>query len=213
MQKELLRGLSGFNMKVLVLGIIPSPLTPILKDTGCEAIEWENPITIRFIREQNISFAVSYRYRHIVKEQIIEYFKGNIINLHISLLPWNRGADPNLWSFLENTPKGVSIHYMDEGVDTGDIITQREFVFDIENETLATTYSKLNYGIIELFRKAWPDIISGKIQRQKQTGSGSEHKLKDKKKYEHLLIDNNWDTPVRDLIGKALTGPEKSDGK
>ena len=191
-------------MKVLVLGMKPSPLTPILKESGCEVIEWEDLIDTRFLRENKIEFAVSYRYRHIVKKQVIEYLNGNIINLHVSLLPWNRGADPNLWSFLENTPKGVTIHYMDKGIDTGDIITQREFIFNIEAETLATTYSKLNDGLVELFRETWPAILSGKTRRWRQTGSGSRHKLEDKKRYEHLLKGKSWDTPVKDLIGMAL---------
>jgi len=34
-------------------------------------------------------------------------------------------ADPNVWSFIEKTPKGVSIHYLDAGIDTGDIIAQK----------------------------------------------------------------------------------------
>ncbi|MCL0081308.1 hypothetical protein M1N64_03665 [Peptococcaceae bacterium] len=50
----------------------------------------------------------------------MDKFQGRAINLHISFLPWNRGADPNFWSFIENAPVGVSIHYLDEGIDTGD---------------------------------------------------------------------------------------------
>ena len=52
------------------------------------------------------------------------------------------GQDPNLWSFIEDTPKGVTIHEIDEGIDTGDIIFQKEIVLN-SNETLASSYEKL----------------------------------------------------------------------
>ena len=123
-------------MKVLSLGIKPSPLKSILEKNNCKVIERTDPIDLEFFNSSKVDFAVSYRFRHIVRKPIIEHLRGNIINLHISLLPWNRGADPNLWSFLENTPKGITIHYIDDGIDTGDIIAQKELFFDENKETI-----------------------------------------------------------------------------
>eukprot|EP00392_Amoebophrya_sp_AT5.2_P019205 g19951.t1 len=62
-------------------------------------------------------YCVSYGYRHIIRTPVIEgmFDRKRIINLHISYLPYNRGADPNLWSILERTPPGVTIHHIDEG--------------------------------------------------------------------------------------------------
>lgn len=190
-------------MKVLVLGVIPSPVSPILKEHGCDTIEYQTRVGVDLLRENSIDFAVSYRYRHLIRKSIIEYLKGNVINLHISLLPWNRGADPNLWSFLEDTPKGVTIHYVDEGLDTGDIIVQKEVFFDYSDENLATTYQKLNEEILELFKSEWPLISTGKAPRQKQPMGGSFHSSKDKKRFEYLLADKGWDTPVIKLVGRA----------
>jgi len=65
------------------------------------------------------------------------------INLHPSLLPWNRGAHSNFWSFLEDTPKGVTIHIIDEGIDTGDILLQKKIKFDQSKETLRSSYGRL----------------------------------------------------------------------
>jgi len=191
-------------MNVLILGIVPSPLSPILKENGCFTIETDTKIEINYLYMNSIDFIISYRYRYIIKKPIIEYVRENIINLHISLLPWNRGADPNLWSFLENTPKGCTIHYLDEGVDTGDIIAQKKIVFESESETLATTYKKLNDELVKLFRKEWPHIMHGDIKRIKQAQGGSFHRLKDKIKYEYLLDKKGWDTEVKGLKGKAL---------
>lgn len=66
------------------------------------------------------------------------------INLHISYLPYNREAHLNLWSFVDNTPKGVSIHKVNEGIDKGGIIVRKKIHFKMtENLTFKNTYSKL----------------------------------------------------------------------
>ena len=191
-------------MNVLVLGIIPSPLIPILELAGCRVTECADPIDVEYLRALSVDIAVSYRYRHIIRKPVIEYLQGMIINLHISFLPWNRGADPNLWSFLEATPKGVTIHYIDDGIDTGDIIAQKEVAIDTPGETLATTYRTLNADILELFKRQWPLIMKGEASRQVQPPGGSIHRVRDKKRFEHLLTANGWDTPVEKIMGQAL---------
>ena len=199
-------------MNVLNLGIIPSPLTPIIAASGCRVIEYCDEIDLFFLKNNSVDYIVSYRYRHIIRNKIIRYFPRKIINLHISLLPWNRGADPNLWSFLEDTPKGISIHYIDEGIDTGDIIFQKEIFFDEENDTLATSYAKLNTEIIDLFKIQWSFIKNGKAQSFKQSKGGSFHLSSDKNKLEHLLAEHHYDTRIKKLIGKAnnsKTGSKK----
>jgi len=190
-------------MNVLVLGVTPSPVSLILKELGYSVVERDALVDVHFLKRNSIDFAVSYRYRHLIRKPIIEYLKGHIINLHISLLPWNRGADPNLWSFLEDTPKGVTIHVVDEGLDTGDIIAQKEIFFENSVETLATTYMKLNEEILELFKREWPSITKGNAARREQLGRGSSHSLKDRKRFEYLLAEKGWDTPVSTLLGKA----------
>ncbi len=86
-------------MTVIVHGKIRSSLTPIIKKSGCEVVESTSPINVDFLRRNAIDFIVIYGYRNIIKKPIIDQLKGRIVNLHISLLPWNRGADPNIWSF------------------------------------------------------------------------------------------------------------------
>lgn len=191
-------------MNILVLGPTSSPLSAIISENGGSVIECAEPVDLDFLKSNDIEIAVSYRYRHMIKRPVIRFLRGQIINLHISLLPWNRGADPNLWSFLEDTPKGITIHHVDEGIDTGDIIAQKEIRFDLGSETLATSYRKLNGSIIDLFREIWPKLLSGKCRCRSQLATGSIHYIKDKKRFEYLLREKGWDTPVHELIGKAL---------
>lgn len=138
-----------------------------------------NKITLEMVKSMEPSFLVSFNYRHIVPEEVLEYMKGKVVNLHTSYLPYNRGSSPNFFSFLDNTPKGVTIHLMDAGLDTGDILCQRELVFDEGKETFASTYERLLCEIKALFRENWQEIKAGTIVPQKQMGEGTCHRMKE----------------------------------
>ena len=185
-------------MKILFLGYLDSPLIKFLQETGAEVLVTNEKITIDFLSSHKPDFLISYGYRYIIKQEILDYFlPSKAINLHISYLPWNRGSDPNLWSFIENTPKGVTIHYLDAGIDTGDIILQQEVQMQ-ENDTLSTSYNRLHETIMALFKNNWDDIKSGRIQAKPQNGKGTLHKSKDK---ENIMksLENGFDTCVAKL--------------
>lgn len=116
--------------------------------------------------------AVSYSYRHIIKADVLAL--GRFVNLHISMLPWNRGADPNAWSILDNTPKGVTIHLIDAGLDTGPALFQQSIGFD-DNDTLGGTYAKLQALIQSLFMANWPTIRDNTAVPVPYLGKGSYH--------------------------------------
>jgi methionyl-tRNA formyltransferase len=155
------------------------------------------------IREWRPDSIISYGYRHIIKKDVLSILERPIINLHISYLPWNRGADPNFWSLLENTPRGVTIHYIDEGIDTGDIIAQEEVVF-APDDTLATSYRKLQETVQDLFKAHCQSILNGTVPCVPQKEDGSFHRSKDKEAYAHLLI-KGWDTPIAILESYVIT--------
>jgi len=148
-------------------------------------------------------FVVSFGYRFILPASIVARFPKKIINLHISYLPWNRGADPNLWSFLEVTPSGVSIHQIDDGVDTGPILCQQKTRHDVDKDTLQSSYHRLILHMEDLFVSHWARIRKAEISPCEQMEKGSYHKKTDKNPYLHLL-EHGWNTPVKNLIGKAL---------
>ncbi len=189
-------------MKVILLGSYRAEIVNTLISCGDKCTNIEDKITLESEIIQGVDFLVSYGYRHILKKDILDKFPNRAINIHISLLPWNRGADPNLWSFLENTPKGVTIHYIDYGIDTGDILAQQEVYFSGE-ETLRTSYNKLSRVAEKLFEKYWIDIREGRIQPKTQPIGGSYHRSQEKSKYEKLLTQG-WDTPVNKLMGQVL---------
>ena len=74
----------------------------------------------------------------------------------MSYLPFNRGAHSNFWSFIENTPAGVSIHKIDKGIDTGNIIFRKKINFDINLDKFSSFKKTYNYLFLEaeqLFKK------------------------------------------------------------
>ena len=186
-------------MNILLLGEKSKLIYDKIIALGYNANIISDKITYEMV--QNYDFIISFGYRHIIKEDVINKFINKIINLHISYLPYNKGADPNLWSYLENSPKGVTIHYIDKGLDTGDILVQKIVQDNIETDTLKTSYDRLINEIVILFNDNIDDILNGKIKGKKQKGNGSLHYLKDKEKYLYLYEKNGYNTKVKDLIG------------
>ena len=188
-------------MKILLLGPEHPRLEEYLAESGDEVVRCEKRLTRSSIELKNVDFVVSYGYRYILKDSVLKRFPNRAVNLHISYLPFNRGADPNLWSWLEDTPKGVSIHYLDAGVDTGGVLAQRQMHVGTD-ETLRTSYEKLTEAIEDLFVEIWPGVKAGEQQAEEQPLGGSYHRLADKEPFVRLLR-NGWDTPVAELVGKA----------
>ena len=145
----------------------------------------------------DIDFIISYNYSHIIRQDVISLFPHKIINLHTSLLPWNKGASPNMWSFIEGTPSGVTIHEIDAGIDTGDILLQREIVFDFTNETLKSSYDRSHDVMRELFCSNWDKIKNGLIPPKPQ--SGTMHYVKDSSSFNDIA---NYNDTINEFIHK-----------
>jgi len=126
---------------------------------------------------------ISFGYRHVIDKKIIKNLKTPIINLHISYLPYNRGAHPNFWSFVDNTPSGVSINEIDGKIDTGRIIDQKIIDFELfknrKKLTFAETYKRLSNEIESLFLGNINKILNNNFLSYKQIGKGSYHKAED----------------------------------
>ena len=124
-------------------------------------------------------FVVSYGYGHILKPNVIDKLACPIFNLHISYLPYNRGAHPNFWSFFDNTPAGVTVHLIDDGVDTGPIVCQRYVNFKKEDDTFLKTYKTLIEEMEKLFLDCVDSILADKWTAKKQRGVGTHHYVRD----------------------------------
>lgn len=186
-------------MRILYVGDGDSRIVPFLRSLGEDVV-----VTAEKLEESEavgFDFLVSYRYRHILKKNILALFPGRAINIHNGYLPWNKGADANLWSHIEGTPKGVTVHLIDEGIDTGDILVQKVVHFT-DADTLATSWSKLWDEAQNVFIDNWEKIRSGEIVPQKQEGEGTFHYAKEK---ERVYLKNGWDTLISELSSSEMS--------
>ncbi len=184
---------------VLFLGRADSPVLAHLREhEDVTFLGPSEPVT----PAHQARLAVSHGYRLILRRDMLDRIPT--VNLHIAYLPYNRGADPTLWSVLDDTPAGVTIHHMDEGVDTGDLIARRRVDFDDATDTLATAYAQLAEAMAELFREQWPAISAGTAAREPQPPGGTVHRIADRAAVEHLLA-RGWDTPLAALRGLSAS--------
>jgi len=126
--------------------------------------------------------------------------------LHISYLPFNRGAHPNFWSHYEGTPSGVTIHLIDEGIDTGPILFQKYISFSSEEKTFNDRYRRLKFEIEELFIENFENLLTNKWILNKQVGKGTYHKSTDLPK--DFL---GWDSIIDDEIRRLKSKNPKKD--
>lgn len=183
-------------MRILTLGSTSQSLHYMLNSH--EILHVEEPITLALVESFNPDLVISFGYRHIVRPNILERLRNKVLNLHISYLPWNRGADPNFWSWLENTPKGVTIHLMDAGLDTGAILFQKKVQFN-DSETLASSYEILQSEIVDLFANNLDHILNLDFDpKPQEIQAGSHHKSADKEHYFEAL-PNGWQTKCSDI--------------
>lgn len=196
-------------MKVLLLSPYPEMLHPALDAAGDDAYDFK---CIEWLGDWD--WVICFGYNNIIKEPFLAAYKNRIINIHISFLPWNRGADPNFWSWFDNTPKGVTVHRIDAGIDTGNILVQQEVTRWRKGETLSSSWHALMVHAKKLFEDNWINIRRDGLPTRKANGNGSYHRSADKTQW-FRRFPLGWDTPVKDIIklGKAhrATEVEKKD--
>jgi methionyl-tRNA formyltransferase len=108
----------------------------------------------------DMSFGVSALFGHLLPHYFLNECKLRIVNLHPSLLPAGRGADPVAWAIIENSKQGVTIHNIDNGIDTGDILYQEELLTTF-NQSSGEVYELALEALARLFvvfLAEWPQI-------------------------------------------------------
>ena len=154
--------------------IIYSPVKQFGLDNDIEVIQpkrMKDEEVIDKIKEINPDLIVVVAYGKILPKEIIDIPKYGIINVHSSLLPKYRGASP-IHSAILNGDKesGVSIMYIEEGLDSGDVIL-KETCEITEDDTLGTLHDRLKeLGAIGL-EKALKLIEAGEVKAEKQDDS------------------------------------------
>lgn len=147
--------------------------------------------TVRRIAELNADLAVSILFDYILRPAFLSVFPQGGINVHPALLPYNRGQYPNVWSIVDGTPAGVTLHRMDSAVDAGDILAQRE-VPVTSSDTGETLYRRLEGASLTLFQEAWPLLCAGALKPRPQSGAGTCHRTRDVETIDELDLSREY---------------------
>lgn len=171
-----------------------------------------------FIKDQDIDFEndsfnlstykiiFSLHCRKIFPKWIIENVK--CINIHPGYNPYNRGMFPHVWSIINGLPAGATIHEMDEGIDTGPIISQRE-VPVTPHDTSETLYNRVLEAELSLLTLNLGDILTGNYTTKKPE-KGNYNSLADFKRL--CEIDPSEHSKTINLL-RALTHGEYKNAK
>lgn len=132
-----------------------------------------DPAFLEELRDISPDIIFSVQCRRILRKELIDLPGHGAINLHLSLLPRYRGCYPVAWAIINGERKaGVTLHYIDEGIDTGDIIAQKEV--DVrERESARELFDRLGAAGLELFREQFSAMISLENKRVPQDDSKS----------------------------------------
>ena len=162
---------------------------------------------LQAIKNIQPDYVVSCGYRHIVPEDILDVPIEGCLNLHPAYLPYNRGANPNVWSIVEGTPAGVTLHWMDTDLDAGDIVARKKVETEF-SDSGKELYKRLEDTQVRLFQETWPEIVDGEIDEiEQEEDAGTYHRTKD---FEDLCqLDPNEEVRVKDFLDRlrALTFP------
>lgn len=134
-------------------------------------IEWDNlkaPMFIDYIKSLNVDVAVVSSFNYKIPKELLEATKAGFINIHPSLLPKYRGGNPYSTVIMSGEKEtGVTLHFMDEGFDTGDIILQKT-VQIAPLETMGTLFNRLNFLGMQMLVAVLAQFENGDLPRQKQ---------------------------------------------
>lgn len=126
-----------------------------------------DPEFVDELKRLKIDIVVLGWWPEIVKERAIRSVGFGWINLHPSLLPYGRGKHGYYWAVVEGTPFGVSIHLVDEGIDSGPILVQRRLPVEF-TDTGESLYRKSADAVVQLFKESYDDIANFRLPPMQQ---------------------------------------------
>ena len=131
------------------------------------------PIKIRRdyeeLKKLDIDLIVTCAYGQIIPKEVLDLPKKGCVNVHASILPKYRGSAPIQWAIMNGDKKtGVTIMYMDEGMDTGDIIKIAEIPI-LDTDNVGTMHDKLSILGRDTLESVLNNLLNGIVIGIKQT--------------------------------------------
>lgn len=165
----------------------------------------KDPVFIEKIKNLNLDYLICVHFPYIIPEAILNSVRLGVLNLHPAYLPYNRGWHTPTWAIMDDTPYGATLHFMDKSLDTGDIVHQKELKIS-PGDTADSLYQKVLQLEVQVFKEAWPMIISETIASKSQKNiKGTCHVKQDIKSIQRMNLDDHVQTGQLLKILRALT--------
>ena len=130
-----------------------------------------DPAFVAAMAKLQPDFLFSCYYRHMLKKPLLDLPRLGALNLHGSLLPRYRGRCPVNWVLVHGeTETGVTLHYMEEKPDKGDIVAQKRVPITPE-DTALTLFARMTAAAGELMREIYPSLRAGQAPKIPQDQS------------------------------------------
>ena len=167
-----------------------------------QPVKIKTPEAVEVLKGYEADLFVVAAFGQILSKEILDMPKYGCVNIHASLLPKYRGAAPIQWAILDGEKEtGVTIMQMNEGLDTGDMLTK--VVVPIEDtDTGESLFDKLAKAGAELMVETIPEIEAGTLQPQPQDDTMSTYAKMIKK--EMGLIDWNKEAVVLERLVRGM---------
>ncbi|WP_152392317.1 methionyl-tRNA formyltransferase [Paenibacillus guangzhouensis] len=154
--------------------LTPTPVKEVAVEKGIpvlQPLKLRSPDSVEELAKLQPDLIVTAAYGQILPKAVLDLPRLGCINVHGSLLPEYRGGAPIQRSIMNGeTVTGVTIMYMAEGLDTGDMISRVEVPITDE-DTAGTMFEKLSVAGANLLRETLPELIAGRIEAMKQDDS------------------------------------------
>lgn len=137
------------------------------------------PLGLDLLHSLAPAYIICVHFPYLIPRAVLQIPKVGVLNLHPALLPYNRGWHTPTWAILEGTSYGATLHFMAEELDVGDIVHQKKLNI-LPEDTADTLYSRVKLLEMEVFRGAWPSLLTGSLPRMQQdSNSGTFHRRKE----------------------------------
>ncbi len=164
-----------------------------------------NEEVINSIKQAGIDWLFIIGWSQIASKELLDTPKKGVLGIHPTLLPIGRGRAAIPWAILKGLESsGVTMFKLDEGVDTGPILSQIKIPLD-ERESATDLYKKVNRAHISLMEKAVPQLLSGEYKLSIQDESKATEWPG--RKPEDGLIDLNGSVMNAEKLIRAVTHP------
>ena len=155
-------------------------------------------------------YGVSALFGHVLPKVLLESVDCEIINLHPSLLPIGRGADPIPWSIIDKQKQGVTLHIINSGLDTGAILSQKEIDSSI-GMNAGELYEIATNLLFKELEGILPSWINRRIDLSEQSEfSGTTRKSKD---LENIRVSKSSEVGTFEEFLRKLQALTFSDGR